>query len=56
MTEYHHIINHIYFNATKYGGKLSVVNAVSCIFEALNDAFEVQFFQLFIVTPNFLRY
>ena len=33
-------------------GKMSMVNLVTCLFfEALNDAFELQFFQGFIFTP-----
>ena len=36
------------------GGNECIVNPVTCLFftfEALNDAFEVQFFQGFIFTP-----
>ena len=44
----------IYSNTVVYGGNEYMVNLVTCLFslfEALNDAFEVQFFQGFIFTP-----
>ena len=42
------------FQHSSLWGEMSMVNPVTCLFsllEALNDAFEVQFFQGFIFTP-----
>ena len=57
MTEYHHWINELVvhlFNTAVYGEKWVWYFwslAYFCFFEALNGAFEVQFYQGFIFTP-----
>ena len=40
----------VYSNTAVHGGKMSMVNPVTCLF-SLPDAFEVQIFQGFIFTP-----
>ena len=57
MTGYHHWINgqtyHLFYHSSLWG-EMSKINPVTCLFhlfEALNNAFEMQLFQGFIFTP-----